>query len=61
MLQVEDLLEPIACEPLIKRVKSEKLWKQLHPIQDKTLLRVKQMVESHIRVEEALVARKISS
>jgi hypothetical protein len=40
MLQVEDLLEPIACEALIKGVRSEKLWKQLHPLQEKTLLRV---------------------
>jgi hypothetical protein len=32
MLQVEELLEPIACEALIKEVKSEELWKQLHPL-----------------------------
>jgi hypothetical protein len=32
MLEVEDLLEPITCEALIKGVKSEELWKQLHPL-----------------------------
>jgi hypothetical protein len=32
MLQVEDLLEPIAGEALIKGVRSEELWKQLHPL-----------------------------
>jgi len=57
MLQVEDLLELITCEAL-KGVKSEELWKQLHSLQDRTLQRVKQMIESHIRVEEALAARR---
>jgi hypothetical protein len=61
MLQVEDLVEPIACEALIKRVRSEELWKQLHPVQDITLLRIKQMIKSYIRVEEALVAHRSSS
>jgi hypothetical protein len=32
MLQVEDLLEPITYEAFIKGVKSEELWKQLHPL-----------------------------
>jgi hypothetical protein len=32
MLQVEDLLEPTAGEALIKGVRSEELWKQLHPL-----------------------------
>uniref|UniRef100_U7E2F4 Retrotransposon gag domain-containing protein n=1 Tax=Populus trichocarpa TaxID=3694 RepID=U7E2F4_POPTR len=53
MLQVKDLLEPITCEALIKGVRNEELWKQLHPLQNRTLKRVKQMIESHIRVEEA--------
>jgi hypothetical protein len=52
---VEDLLEPIACEALIKEVKSEELWKQFHSLQDKTLLGVKEMIKSHVRVEEALL------
>jgi hypothetical protein len=30
MLWVEDLLKPIGCEALIKGVRSEELWKQLH-------------------------------
>jgi hypothetical protein len=50
MLQVEDLLEPIAYEALIKGVRNEELWKQLHPLRNRTLLRVKHMIESHIRV-----------
>jgi len=61
MLRVEDLLEPIACEALIKGVRSEELWKQLHPVQNRTLLRVKHMIESHIRVKEALTARRSST
>jgi len=61
MLQVEDLLEPIACEDLIKGVKNEKLWKQLHLLCNITFLRVKRMIKSHIRVEEALVARRSST
>jgi len=61
MLQVEDLLEPITYEAWIKGARSEDLWKQLHPLQDRALLRVKQMIESHIRVKEALVAHRNSS
>ena len=41
MLQMENLLEPIAHEALIKRVKSEELWKQFNPLHDITRLRVK--------------------
>jgi hypothetical protein len=52
---VKDLLEPITYEALIKGVKSEEFWKQFHPLQDRTLLRVKQMIKSHVRVEEALL------
>ena len=44
MLQVEDLLEPIACEALIKGVRNEELWKQLHPLRNRTLMRVKHMI-----------------
>jgi hypothetical protein len=58
---VEDLLEPIASEDLIKGVRNEKLWKQLHLLRNITFLRVKRMIESHIRVEEALAARRSST
>jgi hypothetical protein len=58
---VEDLLELIACEALIKGVRNEELWKQLHSLRNRTLLRVKRMIENHIRVEEALVARRSST
>ena len=58
---MEDLLEPIASEDLIKGVRNEKLWKQLHLLRNITFLRVKRMIESHIRVEEALAARRSST
>jgi len=48
-------LEPITYEALIKGVKSDEFWKPFHPLQDRTLLGVKQMIKSHVRVEEALL------
>jgi hypothetical protein len=53
MLNVEELLELIALETLIKRVREHVIWRKLYALLDKSLLKVKQVMKNHIQVEEA--------
>jgi len=49
---MKKLLELVALEALIRGVKQHALYKKLYALLDKSLLKVKQVMENHIRVEE---------
>jgi hypothetical protein len=53
MLKVEELIEPVALEALIKGVREHVLWRKLYILPDKSLSKVKQFMENHIRFEKA--------
>jgi hypothetical protein len=57
MLNVEELLELVALETLIKRVREHVIWRKLYALLDKSLLKVKQVMKNHIQVEEADLLR----
>jgi hypothetical protein len=52
------MLEPITTKSLISGVYKYLLWKRLYSFHDKTLLKMNQVMENHVRVEEASVTRK---
>ena len=52
MLKMKKLLELVALKALIRGVKQHALYKKLYALLDKSLLKVKQVMENHIRVEE---------
>jgi len=53
MLKVEELIEPVALEALIKGVREHVLWRKLYILPNKSLSKVKQFMENHIQFEEA--------
>ena len=52
MLKLKDLIELIALEALIRRVREKHLWKELYALLDRRLLKVKEAMENYIRVKE---------
>lgn len=52
MLKMEKLIELVASEALINRVRECSLWRDLYALPDRSLMRVKQVMESHIWVEK---------
>jgi uncharacterized protein YjfI (DUF2170 family) len=54
MLKMKKLLELVALKALIRGVKQHALYKKLYALLDKSLLKVKQVMENHIRVEEVI-------
>ena len=57
MLKVEELLEQVALEALIIRVREHFFQKKLYVLLDKNLLKVKQVIENHIQVKEVSLLR----
>lgn len=51
------IFEPIAIKTLISGVNNYCLWVKLYTIPNKDLLKVKHIIENHIRVEEASVTK----
>jgi hypothetical protein len=52
MLKVEELIEPIASEALIKGIREHAQWKKLYVLPNKSLSKVKQFIENYIRIEK---------
>jgi hypothetical protein len=50
---VNELPEPIALDALIIGVREHILWRKFYVLLDRSLLKVKQVMKNHIRVEEA--------
>lgn len=59
MLKVEKLIELVASEASINEVREKILWKELYALPDRMLLKVKQAMETDIRVEEASMTRHV--
>jgi hypothetical protein len=57
MLKVEELIKPLDPEALIRGVKECSLWRDLYALHDRGLMKVKQVMENHIRVEEVNILR----
>lgn len=57
MFKVKKLIDLVALKALISGVKEHSLWKNLYALLDRSLLKVKQAMENHIRVEEANILR----
>lgn len=51
MLKIEELIELVASYALISGVRECSLWKDFYALPDKSLLKVKQVIENHIQVE----------
>lgn len=58
ILSKKNMLEPIITKSLISGLDNYSLWKRLYSFHDKTLLKMNQVMENHVRVEEASVTRK---
>jgi hypothetical protein len=46
MLKVEELLDPVALEALIRGVREHALYRKLYALLDRSLLKVKQVIEN---------------
>jgi hypothetical protein len=57
MLKVEKFIESVNIEALIRKVKEHALLRKLYTLPDKSLLKVKQIMKNHIRVENVCVLR----
>jgi hypothetical protein len=55
---MENLLELIITEALINRVPHYLLYEHIYTPHDKTFVKVKQVMENHIRAEEANVTKQ---
>jgi hypothetical protein len=53
MLNEEELLELVDLEALIRGVRDHALWRRRYVLQDRSLLKVKQVMENHIRAKDA--------
>jgi len=53
MFKVEKLLKPLALEALIREVREYTFYRKLNALPDRSLLKMKQIMKNHIRVEEA--------
>jgi len=51
MLKVEELIEPVILEALIKGANKHALWRKLYVLQNRSFSKVKQFMENHIQVE----------
>jgi hypothetical protein len=49
---MKELLKLVALETLVREVKEHALWRKLYVFPDKNLLKMKQAMENHIRVEK---------
>jgi hypothetical protein len=47
---MKKLIQPVASEALINGVRECSLWRDLYALPDRSLIRVKQVMENHIRV-----------
>lgn len=57
MLKMKRLLESVASKVLISEVKEHTLGRELYALLDKSLFKMKRVIENHIWVEEASVLR----
>jgi hypothetical protein len=57
MLKVKKLLELVALEALIRGVREHAIQRKLYTLPDRSLLKVKQVMKNHIRVEDANLLR----
>lgn len=57
MLKIEELSKPATSKTLISRVRKCSMWKDLYALLDRNPLKVKLVMENHIRVEEANLLR----
>lgn len=55
ILKVKELLEIVVFEALIIGVRGRPLWKNIYALPDRSLLKVKQVMKNHIRVEDVSV------
>jgi hypothetical protein len=53
MFKVEELIEPVALQALIRGVREHVIWRKLYALPDRSLSSLKQFMENHIRVEKA--------
>jgi len=53
MLNMKKLIQLVASEALINGVRECSLWRDLYALPDRSLIRVKQVMENHIWVEKA--------
>lgn len=52
------MLEPIATKSLISGFYNYLLWERLYSFHNKTLLKMNQVMENYVRIEEVSVTRK---
>jgi hypothetical protein len=52
MLNMKELLKLVALETLVREVKEHALWRKLYVLPEKNLLKMKQAMENHLRVEK---------
>jgi hypothetical protein len=57
MLKVKKLLELVALEALIRGVREHAIQRKLYTLPDRSLLKMKQVMKNHIRVEDANLLR----
>lgn len=55
MLTMKEFLKPLASKALIIRVRKSALLRELYTLPNRSLLKVKQVMENHIRVEKVSV------
>jgi len=53
MFKVEELLELVTLKALIRQVRKHAILRKIYALLDKSLLKLKQVLENHIWVEEA--------
>lgn len=53
MFKVEKLLELVTLKALIRQVRKHAILRKIYALLDKSLLKLKQVLENHIWVEEA--------
>ena len=57
MFKVEEFIEPVALEALIRVVKKHASWRKLYALPDTRLSKVMQFMENHIWVKEVSLLR----
>jgi hypothetical protein len=51
MFKVEELVEPVTLEALIRGAREHAIWKKLYVLPNRSFSKVKQFMENHIQVE----------
>jgi len=57
MLKIKELIESVALEAWISWVREHFSWKDLYALSDKSLMKVKQVIEHHEWIEKISILR----